>query len=236
MTPFTDAKATGTYRSEQVGSIMTALRNRVLEGKLLPGTKLKEAELAAQFGVSRTPIREALVAAEREGLVTYETNRGYTVRQFTRRDLLESYEMRSLLEGHGCRIVAERGLPLDVERALRNGLDRAEALIAGDSPLEGEALEQWRLLNQRFHTTLMGLVPSGLFNRSFQTVYRVPKIYDVLEMEKDGPTLRQYNEEHRRILDAIARRQSGRVEFLMREHLQGPCDLLLRRMEETPGG
>ncbi|ALG72955.1 hypothetical protein VY88_14925 [Azospirillum thiophilum] len=236
MPEFQETKAAEPYRSEQVGSIMIALRNQVLEGKLPPGTKLRETELAARFGVSRTPVREALVAAEREGLVTYETNRGYTVRQFTLRDLLESYEMRGLLEGHGCRIVAERGLPTDVERTLKAGLERAEALVGGEGPLEGDALDQWRQLNQRFHNGLMGLVPNGLFSRMFQLVYRVPKIDDVLEMERDCATLRTYNDEHRRILDAIVRRQGSRVEFLVREHLQGPSDLISRRMEEMDTG
>ncbi|CAO3433797.1 GntR family transcriptional regulator [Azospirillum doebereinerae] len=233
MPEFLDANATETYRSEQVGTIMVALRNLVLEGTLPPGSKLRETELAARFGVSRTPVREALVAAEREGLVTYELNRGYAVRQFSLHDLLENYELRGLLEGHGCRIVAERGLPSDVERSLWGCLDRAEALVSGDAPLEGENLDTWRALNQRFHTTLMDLVPSGLFERMFQLVYRVPKIYDILSMEGGNPVLRQYNDEHRRILDAIVRRQSGRAEFLVREHLRGPCDLISRRLAEA---
>ncbi len=233
MPEFPDTGSKATHRSEQVGNITVALRKLVLEGVLPPGAKLREAELAARFGVSRTPVREALVAAEREGLVTYELNRGYAVRQFTLHDLLESYELRGLLEGHGCRIVAERGLPREVERALWTCLDRAEALVSGDAPLEGEALNQWRALNLQFHTAIMKLVPSGLFDRMFQFVYGVPKIFDVLSERRGNAALRRYNDEHRRILEAIVRRQSGRAEFLMREHLGEPCDLIRRRIAET---
>lgn len=219
-------------RATEAGEdVLRSLRRLILSGELSQGTKLREAGLASQFGVSRTPIREALTVLESEGLVTYELNRGFAVRRYTLRDVLECYEMRSLLEGHACRIAAERGVPPDVEREINRCLDGADILV-NDCPLDKEAMQQWQQHNMRFHTLLVESVRNSVFQRMAHSVYQVPRIVNIFQFSTDVDGLRAYNADHRRIFSAVIMRQSGRAEFLMREHLQESCDLITQMLSK----
>jgi DNA-binding GntR family transcriptional regulator len=94
----------------------TALREHILSGKLKPGTRLVESQLAEQLGVSRAPVREVLLALEAEGLVASIPGKGAFVAQITEEDLQEIYTVRSVLEGLAMRLAARR---MD-RRALRD--------------------------------------------------------------------------------------------------------------------
>src|SRR5207244_5290504 len=84
------------------------IRNAIIEGRLEPGRRLKEEELARELGISRTPVREALLLLQAEELVVATPNRGATVRVHDARDIGDLYELRALLEGYAARRAAER--------------------------------------------------------------------------------------------------------------------------------
>ncbi len=88
--------------------VVAALRKSILSGSLKPGTRLVEAHLAAQLGVSRAPVREAFRILEPEGLVVLEPTEGTFVAKVSEDDLREIYTVRSVLEGLAMRLVAER--------------------------------------------------------------------------------------------------------------------------------
>lgn len=91
--------------------VRSSLEARILDGSLPPGTRLNEAALAADLGVSRGPVREALRALEQTGLVEGEVHRGMRVRVLEAEDVAEVYDMRALLNGFACARLAVRGTP-----------------------------------------------------------------------------------------------------------------------------
>src|SRR5215207_10462506 len=92
------------------------LEEAILEGDLKPGERLRAEALAQRFGTSRTPIREALLQLEAQGLVDVEPNRGAVVRAFDRDDLLDLYELRALLEPKAAALAAGRITDADIDR------------------------------------------------------------------------------------------------------------------------
>src|SRR5437867_6791605 len=84
------------------------IRQAILDGRLEPGSRLKEEELARELGISRTPVREALLMLQAEGLVDAVPNRGAMVRVHTPEDLDDLYQLRALLEGYAARRAALR--------------------------------------------------------------------------------------------------------------------------------
>src|SRR5207253_6186016 len=84
------------------------IREAIVDGRLEPGRRLKEEELARELGISRTPVREALLVLQSEGLVAAEPNRGATVRSHDAEDLDDLYQLRALLEGYAARRAATR--------------------------------------------------------------------------------------------------------------------------------
>ena len=228
---FTEPKPAADRSTQDV---FGAMHRMILNCTLGAGEKLRESELASRFAVSRTPVREALVALEREGLVVYERNRGYSVRRFSLRDLRESFEMRALLEGYACGAAAQRGLR-DSAEALRTCLAEAGALLEHERELDAEELRQLRERNVWFHARLIEACDNAVFQRSHQLVQRMPRPPDVVAA---GPIVnfrmhRRYHDEHVRILDAVCSRNSGRAEHLMREHILQGCVELDKRIHEN---
>jgi DNA-binding GntR family transcriptional regulator len=91
------------------------LREEIREGRLQPGDRLRETELAERLAVSRTPIREALKRLESEGLVVFSQPRGLTVAELNAAQVLELYAMREVLEAAAARFAAEQASPLEIE-------------------------------------------------------------------------------------------------------------------------
>src|SRR5713226_4424126 len=92
------------------------LKQSILDGELLPGARLFEAQIATQMGVSRSPVREAFQQLEADGLVEIQTNLGATVRTLTVKDVEEIYTARTLIEGYAASLAAKHATPEDVER------------------------------------------------------------------------------------------------------------------------
>ena len=110
-----------------------ALRDDIVEWRLLPGTLLAEVEQSERLGISRTPLREALGRLTAEGLTTAAGGRGVVVTGISLEDIDELFELRETLEGRAAELAAERGNPDDFA-TLHRELLAAPALISGDDP------------------------------------------------------------------------------------------------------
>jgi DNA-binding GntR family transcriptional regulator len=111
----------------------SALRDDIVEWRLLPGTVLAEVEQAERLGVSRTPLREALARLSAEGLTTAAGGRGVVVTDISLEDVDELFELRETLEGRAAELAAERGNPDDFAQ-LHRELLAAPDLISGNDP------------------------------------------------------------------------------------------------------
>ena len=129
------------------------IREAIIDGRLAPGERLKEEELARELGLSRTPIREALAVLQAEGLVDTAPNRGATVRAHDAEDLDDLYRLRALLEGYAAGRAATK-MPPEQVAELFASCERFEALADGDvAPLVKE--------NMHFHSTIVEAAASG---------------------------------------------------------------------------
>jgi DNA-binding GntR family transcriptional regulator len=198
------------------------IRNAIIEGRLEPGRRLKEEELARELGISRTPVREALLMLQAEDLVVATPNRGATVRVHDADDLRDLYELRALLEGHATRRAAERISEQDVE-ALRASCDRFDALDP-DEDIPGLVRE-----NLFFHNTILEVAASARLAAMVRKVIELPLVYS---------SYRWYSAEqnrlsvhyHRQIVKALAAGDADRSELVMKEHVFEARDLLVARV------
>ena len=123
------------------------IRGQILDGKLRPGARLVEDRLSIELGVSRVPVREALLGLSREGLVTLERNRGASVTDISPETVAELVEVRALLEGLNAKLAARRHDP-EIVAELRDTLKRGNAASKNGSP------EELSRLNAEFHERL----------------------------------------------------------------------------------
>jgi len=200
---------------------LNEIRELILSGSVLPGEKLKEVELATRFATSRTPVREALIALEREGLVSYHKNRGFSVRRLVLSELYESYEMRAMMEGYASGLIARRGMSAEGIEKLRACVAEVDAMLAG-GPINSTPEEVWRNSNLTFHRLLMSEPENSLLKRTHESVGRVLLMHDWVKHNKvvnAKETMARFNRDHAMIIDAIESRDSARAEFLTREHI-----------------
>ena len=194
----------------------------ILRGELQPGQRLGEEALAERLGVSRTPIRQALPALAREGLLAAAGRRGYVVRSFSPQDVLDAIETRGLLEGLAARRIAERGAPPELIRSLRECLSQGDAILA-KRRFESADEQRYSEMNGRFHTLIVEGAGSRILADTLARNDHVP-VASASAVAFSGdtaqllPVLNYAHRQHHAIVQALENREGARAEALMREH------------------
>lgn len=193
------------------------LREAILRGSIAPGTRLRQTQLARQFGVSTTPVREAFQLLQSEGIVESDPHRGVVVRRPSAAEIAEDYEIRCELE---C-FAAAKALP----KLTDADIAELEALQAEMESVHTE--EKYLELNPPFHDTLYrasgqqrlcSLIASL---RASSSAYVYLRAYIAgLDEEEHERYLRGLWSEHREILDACRARDSGRLVAAIRAHIE----------------
>ncbi|MDF3835840.1 GntR family transcriptional regulator [Cupriavidus basilensis] len=226
-------------------SVADILRNRIFDGEIPPGAHLMEVTLAQELGVSRTPVRDALARLADEGLLVYQPNRGFLVRQFHTKDIKDAFTVRATLESLGCRLIGERGLLHAEQERLAALLEAQRKVLHDEEWNDGQAL-LWQDMNLDFHFALLALADNSWLTDAVRRARQLPIIFDSKSHPHDHEALlllyrrehsRQALGDHYRIVDALAQREVGRAEALMREHILTNRDVLVRALSKnTPGG
>jgi DNA-binding GntR family transcriptional regulator len=192
--------------------IVDSVRGAILEGKLAPGTVLRQEHLARQLHVSRTPLREALIALEREGFVTIAPSGAASVVSLDARDALEIMDLREMVDGLAARLLAQRGIGAELDReltALAKTM-RTSAAREHHRYLVANADFHVKIVEASGHARLQQFIP--LVRMSAQVVY--------IRMQNQGRRLTHSADEHTRVLVAIRARDPETAERLAREHVR----------------
>jgi len=200
--------ARSTTRTDLVAD---AIRTAILSGRLAQGETLVERRLAERLGVSKTPVREALIGLAATGLVVIGPNRGVTVRVVDRADLRKAYEVRLLLEPWAIGRAAASGHPAD---GAREALAEAQALLAGT---DTAALS---LANRRFHRELYARCGNELVVAQLDTLQDLAALGSVTVLWRDRPTWPEEHEEHEAVLAAVEAGDAALAERLTRGHIE----------------
>jgi GntR family transcriptional regulator of vanillate catabolism len=203
-------------------NVALRLREMILRGDLAPGERLAELTLAERLGVSRTPIRQALPALAREGLLAAAGRRGYVVRSFSPQDVIDAIETRGLLEGLAARRVAERGASSELLERLKTCLAEGDSIL-GKRRFESADEQRYSEMNGRFHALIVEGAASRIVADSLAHNDHVPfASARAVAFSRDPavllPVLNYAHRQHHAIVQALENREAARVEALMREH------------------
>jgi DNA-binding GntR family transcriptional regulator len=192
--------------------IVDSVRGAILEGKLAPGTVLRQEHLARRLHVSRTPLREALIALEREGFVTIAPSGAASVVSLDARDALEIMDLREMVDGLAARLLARRGMGPELDRELTALAKAMRSNAARDQHryLVANADFHVKIVEATGHARLQQFIP--LVRMSAQVVY--------IRLQNQGRRLTHSAGEHTRVLDAIRAGDPDTAERLAREHVR----------------
>ncbi|NMG74370.1 GntR family transcriptional regulator [Aromatoleum diolicum] len=196
------------------------LRQRIFSHELPPGTWVDEQALADDYGISRTPLREALKVLASEGLVTLKPRRGCYVTEISERDLDEIFTVMALLEGQCAQTTARKASEADLERLRKIHLQLETAAGADDINGFFEA-------NQAFHLALQEITDNRWLQHAIEDLRKVIKLSRHHSLFSEG-RLEQSLAEHRQILAALTARKADEAEMLMRTHISSGRAALAR--------
>jgi DNA-binding GntR family transcriptional regulator len=215
---------------QNAGVVATQLiREAIIDGRFPPGTRLKEEQIARDLGISRTPVREALMVLQAEGLVDTAPNRGAIVRPRSASELDEVYQMRALLEGHAASRACTRISP-EAIRALWESCERFERLCEGGTANSRDLVEE----NMIFHNTILEASDSRVLVSTLKRITDLPLIY-VLYAWYSPEQRRVALHYHRKIAKTIEARDAERAALLMKEHLLETRDHVLANIQQEGG-
>lgn len=202
------------------------LRQRIFAHELTPGTWIDEQKLAEQYGISRTPLREALKVLASEGLVELKPRRGCYVTEISGQDLDDIFPLMAMLEGRAAAEAVQRASAAEV-RELKAIHERLEA-AARDGRIDAffEA-------NQEFHRRIQEMSGNRWLLSVIQDLRKVLKLSRLHSLSLEG-RLQQSLDEHRAIMAALDSGDRNRVEKQMHDHLLSGREALAR-MEKAAG-
>jgi DNA-binding GntR family transcriptional regulator len=193
------------------------LQHAILEGVLKPGERLRAEALAQRFGTSRTPVREALLALQADGLVAVEPNRGAVVSAFDRDDLLDLYAVRALLEPAAAALAASRIGVDDVAR-LQELCDLAD----------GAETEDLIAYNEVFHRIIGEAAGSPRLAVAMRAVAGIPRAFRSVFWQSEEQRAESLLC-HRRLVTALRSGDAPLAEAVMRMHILGAVAFLEER-------
>ncbi|SMH28974.1 GntR family transcriptional regulator [Maritimibacter sp. HL-12] len=191
-------------------------------GNFLPGARLRETDLAARLGISRTPVREAIRRLEADGLVEHQPRQGATLRRLGHAEVTELYEMRVVLESTAARLAARAASDLELAE-----LDEIndEMTAATDPVLIARA-------NRQFHATLLNAAKNRFLRRAMTGLRRTALVLGRSTL-LDPDRIAAAAAEHATLLAALHRRDEPAAEAAMRAHIEAAHRSRLRQLRET---
>ncbi len=199
---------------EEVAELM---RQRIFSRELAPGSWIDELAIAKDYGISRTPLREALKVLATEGLVTMKVRRGAYVTEVSEQDLTEVYHLLSLLESDAAGVVATKATAaqLDQLNALHQQL---EATVKPGTAGKIDR-EKFFEINERFHMALLAIANNRWRDQMVADLRKVMKLNRHHSLFKTG-RVQDSLAEHRAIMAALAARDTAAATLCMKAHFQ----------------
>ncbi|MFC4499154.1 MULTISPECIES: GntR family transcriptional regulator [Streptomyces] len=211
-----------TAKIEPLGAVrervLATLRQDIIAGRLRPGDRLVERELADRFGVSRVPVREAIRSLVSEGFVHFESARRTVVRRLTPGDVKELFELREALEVYAAGLAAARATPESLAE-LRGLLDQAAtATAAGDADTITD-------VNTRLHDAILAMAGNSLLSSVMEPVDG--RLRWLTRQNEEWPQLLT---EHRELYEAIASGDPDRARTHALNHVQANYRSTIRHL------
>ncbi|HOV79140.1 MAG TPA: GntR family transcriptional regulator [Bacillota bacterium] len=206
--------------------VFESLREAIILGRLKPGERLMEIQLAEEMGVSRTPVREAIRKLELEGFVVMVPRKGAYVAGISLKDIVDVFEVRAALEGLAAGLAAERITDGELEQ-LERSLIQVNVSSPGDINVIAEG-------DSSFHNLIY------LASRNQRLVQIITHLQEQIQrfrmttLSQPGRT-KIALDEHKKIVEAISERDIELAQTLAREHIENAEQILLNALREEEG-
>lgn len=206
-----------------VEQVHKAILDEIASGRLPPGTRIIQEQLASDLGVSRQPVQQALILLRKEGVVSNAPGRGLQVAPLNLDYVRHMYDVRAVIEGLAFRKAAERCHPAAKARG-------AALLRAGRKAVAAQSFSAMIAADMAFHHFIYELSGNPLVAPAMETHWtQTQRVMGQVLMRDDKP--RDIWDQHEALLDAVSNGQIDEAERLARLHIQGAADFMIERLQ-----
>lgn len=207
--------------------IVDFIKDSVISGRLKPGERVPEQEIAESFGISRTPIREAFRQLESEGFITVTPRKGAVVSPITDKDVSEFYEIKSLLEGYAAKTACATLTPKDIKRLESLNAQMEKCAEKGD-------FKGFFRLDNQFHDTFLKSCGNEKLCALVHQIVQQFERFRVTALSLPG-RMADSVRQHREIIEAFREGRSTVVEGLVRANAEKGRDILVEEISREKG-
>ena len=213
--------------SSKSKKIYNMIIKEIVTGKFFPGQRLIERELIEKYGMSKTPIREALYKLEENGVVTYELNKGFSIVKVSRCDVEEIYELREVLEGLAVKKVAGK-----LDLTLTQDKNIIENFRLSEECLKNNDIQKYSILDVEFHNLLADMSGNGRLKSMLNKLYYQAKLLlsTSLFLPERGISV-SFNE-HKDIAKAISNKDIINAEKKAQAHIKNVKTAILNWIDK----
>ncbi|MBI5561897.1 MAG: GntR family transcriptional regulator [Deltaproteobacteria bacterium] len=204
--------------------IVDFIKDSVINGRLKPGERVPEQEIAENFGISRTPIREAFRQLESEGFITVTPRKGAVVSPITDKDVSEFYEIKSLLEGYAARTACPKLAPKDLKRL--EGLN-----VQMERAAERHDVKAFFNLDAQFHDTFLEACGNEKLRNLIYHLVQQFERFRITALALPG-RMKNSAAQHAEIIEAFRKGDVGVVERLVRANAERGRDVLVEEIHK----
>ena len=212
------------------GEILSRLRDYVVEGNIPDGGRIPERQLCEMFGISRTPLREALKVLAAEGLIELLPNRGARVRQLSERDLAELFDVMGGLESLAGRLACENISDSEIAEIERLHYEMYGYYLHRD-------MHNYFLANQRIHEKIVEAARNETLRATYANFAgRIRRVRYSANFARKHQRWGEAMREHEAILDALRRRAGSELADILFHHLRAKRTAALEHLDELGNG
>ena len=207
--------------------VYNVLREKILKKELPPGSRMVASKLADEYGISKTPIRDAIRKLVEDGLVSSHSTRGYYVYTPTKKDISEIFEIRKILDVSAAKIVITRILPEHPE-ALKELRAELEESMNTEDPRDDRYVKN----DEKFHVALVKLTQNEKLLKYYCDLQDQTKLFRFL-FSKDDERMKTANTYHRKIFESLEERDMEKTVQLIEEHIEYSRDEAIKILVES---
>ncbi|NEU31440.1 GntR family transcriptional regulator [bacterium LRH843] len=211
-------------------AVYERLKSDILSGKYKPGQHMLEKELCEELEVSRTPIRDALIRLEQEGLVVSKPHKGVYVRKLTQRNIQDYYQTRAVLEGLGAELAA-RNITSENEKELIRILEEMKQTLKEE---KGNGYKKIISVNDQFHNYVFQLAGNEVLDKMRKTLAHPIALIRITSWINEARTL-EVLKEHEQIINAIIKKDEKKAKEYAEAHIYNAWKSAERNHHQLPG-
>ncbi|MFQ5556924.1 MAG: GntR family transcriptional regulator [Acidimicrobiales bacterium] len=213
-------------RTRLADEVYERLYSGILAARIGPGYRLIQEKIADDLDVSRTPVREALLRLEQEGIIEPAGRRGFVVRELTETEIRDNYQAREAIEGFAARIVALE--------APDSALDRLTQILRDEANRRQDTIESAYRSNRAVHRAMVEASGNDFLVELFDVVWgRQVAMRLYAELFNQTDLVSQFDQDHSSLLEAFRSGDGDRAFEAMIDHIRGGLELQLRALAAT---